>query len=80
MKTMYALRTSEGLTKAEALQETQIQFIRGFAGQKGKDSKEGRGANPVYEDDMKSTVGAEKYGSYSHPYYWAPFILMGNWL
>ena len=71
MKTMYALRIYEGLTKVEALQETQVQFIRGLAGQNKIGSKEERGAYPL---------GAEKNDSYSHPYYWAPFILMGNWL
>ena len=24
--------------------------------------------------------GKAATASYSHPYYWAPFILMGNWL
>jgi CHAT domain-containing protein/Flp pilus assembly protein TadD len=48
MLNLYSSRQSEGLTKAAALQRTQIQFIRSQ--------------------------------SYAHPFFWAPFILMGNWL
>ncbi len=47
MSGFYRLLTT-GLSKAEALQKTQQDFI-------------------IQEE-------------YAHPYYWAPFILMGNWL
>jgi len=48
MLDLYRSRQSEGLTKAAALQRTQIRFIQSQA--------------------------------YAHPFFWAPFILMGNWL
>ncbi|MFH2044939.1 MAG: tetratricopeptide repeat protein [Pseudomonadota bacterium] len=80
MKTMYALRTSEGLTKAEALQKTQIQFIRGLAGQEKSGSKEKRIGYSTGKKVANTSDETSKATSYSHPYYWAPFILMGNWL
>jgi CHAT domain-containing protein/Tfp pilus assembly protein PilF len=51
MQWFYRIREGEGATKAEALRQAQIVFIRG---------------------------GSQTH--YTHPYYWAPFILMGNWL
>ena len=45
-------RPRPGMTKAGALRQAQMGFIRGAKGNK----------------------------AYSHPFYWAPFILMGNWL
>ena len=53
MREFYGIRqTTPGMTKAGALRQAQMGFIRG-----GKSNK-----------------------AYSHPFYWAPFILMGNWL
>lgn len=49
--TQFYQQLRAGLSKAEALQATQIAWLK---------------ANPT--------------GRYSHPGYWAPFILVGNWL
>ena len=78
MQLMYKLREEENLTKAEALRRAQETFIQGRTSQDGSTAKRDRGARPVQEssDTSMSTPG----GHYSHPYYWAPFILMGNFL
>jgi CHAT domain-containing protein len=80
MKTMYALRTAEQLTKAEALQKTQIRFIRGLAGHETGVLKEKRIGYASGKLDVTPANETGKDAAYSHPFYWAPFILMGNWL
>ena len=69
METMYRLRQSTaGLPKGEALREAQEAMLNG----KLKLEESGvRGVNQV------RTVKAA--GDWSHPYYWAAFILLGNW-
>lgn len=65
MERFYTAR-QEGtsVTKSEALQRAQIQLIRG-----GADLSKG-----------STSASPDSAGPYSHPYFWAPFILMGNWL
>lgn len=50
MRRFYEIIKTQKRTKAEALQQVQVEFQNG------------------------------KAGEYQHPYFWAPFILMGNWL
>jgi CHAT domain-containing protein len=72
--------TTPNLSKAEALRQAQISLLRGEGG-----------GGPVSGDRRSSEMAAEvgnpnlpPYKSdprapFSHPYYWAPFILIGNW-
>jgi CHAT domain-containing protein/Tfp pilus assembly protein PilF len=68
MSAFYALLPSGKLTKAEVLRQAQIALITGSSPQ--LDQQQGR-----IDSIPKSTVV-----SLSHPYYWAPFILIGNGL
>ncbi|PLZ99882.1 hypothetical protein CEN50_05545 [Fischerella thermalis CCMEE 5268] len=68
MSVFYALLPSGKLTKAEVLRQAQIALITGSSPQ--LDQQQGRS-----DSIPKSTVV-----SLSHPYYWAPFILIGNGL
>jgi CHAT domain-containing protein/tetratricopeptide (TPR) repeat protein len=74
MATFYKLWvTTPGITKAEALQQAQLALLRGTA-----DLIEG----PQDPSATKSSAGASKQrpaSQYANPYYWAPFILIGNW-
>lgn len=65
MQNFYRLRQAQHLTKAEALRQAQLAMISGSY------AWTGAGSGPV------SPLAA---GKYTHPFYWAPFILMGNWL
>lgn len=73
-------RRQQGMNKAEALRRTQVAFLRG----EGRPSmglggnSEGRGV--VLADSAEDSGPSAAVRSYAHPYYWAPFILMGNYL
>ena len=58
--------------KAEALRQAQLAFLRGAASQATGGSD--RGFNAARE----GTAAARQAG-YSHPFYWAPFVLIGNY-
>lgn len=55
------------LSKAEALQRAQLELLRG-------DQRAPAGESRGFR--VPAAAGTAKY---SHPYYWAPFILMGDW-
>jgi CHAT domain-containing protein len=67
MTAFYTFLASSKLTKSEALRQAQIALITG----KSPSNKQQNGSNNV-----PAGVG----GSFNHPYYWAPFILIGNGL
>lgn len=79
MEQFYAQRTGHRLTKAEALRETQLRFLRGSqaAPAHAEDGATDRGV-VISGQPQGSSRASER--PYAHPYYWAPFILMGNWL
>lgn len=57
--------------KAEALRQAQIAFLRGSSESRAGGS--GRG----FQTDSEPAATANQAG-YSHPFYWAPFVLIGN--
>jgi CHAT domain-containing protein len=57
------------MTKAEALRRAQVALLAGEI-KPTKAGKDSRG--------LKSDVEPAK-ASFAHPFYWAPFILIGNW-
>jgi CHAT domain-containing protein/tetratricopeptide (TPR) repeat protein len=69
MQLFYSLRETKKLSKAEALRQAQQMFINADA-------------RALTDRQPHSRVLVSHKGTinpYSHPYYWAPFILMGNW-
>jgi CHAT domain-containing protein len=58
--------------KAEALRQAQLAFLRGPAEPLGAPSD--RGVQPVGDP-----TSAPRNVGYAHPYYWAPFVLIGNY-
>jgi CHAT domain-containing protein/Flp pilus assembly protein TadD len=74
MQLFYGFRQKNpGMTKAEAMQKAQQAFIEGKVGPALAEVSRG-----VTRTDGAKTVAAVT--TTDHPYYWAPFILMGNWL
>jgi CHAT domain-containing protein len=58
--------------KAEALRQAQIALLRGPAAAPGGGSDRGFQAVP-------EPASAAHEDGYSHPFYWAPFVLIGNY-
>lgn len=84
MREFYRIRESApGITKSDALAQAQLVLLRGTAMPRG-----GAGAERalIHEGDAKPmratapSFTAPENAPYAHPYYWAPFFLMGNWL
>jgi CHAT domain-containing protein len=66
-------RWAEGagkVTKVEALRQAQLDLLLGKTKAQGNGNDRGFGG-------AKPQPAAP--AGYSHPYYWAPFVLMGNW-
>ena len=75
MARFYKLWTSTpGLSKAEALRQSQLALLQP-ASESADPVEAARGFATASSHDRSSSRTAP----YSHPYFWAPFILMGNW-
>jgi CHAT domain-containing protein len=71
METMYRFRQAKPeLGKSEALRQAQEQMADGVL------KPEAAGAA---DRGVRVTAGAAAATAWTHPYYWAPFILIGNW-
>lgn len=82
MQNFYRLWNRNQLSKSEAVRAAQIGMIKGgMVPVHDKTTSRGwsltRGIQSIIEFDNQSKASANKY---NHPYYWAPFILMGNGL
>jgi CHAT domain-containing protein len=64
------------LTKAQALQAAQVALITGEA----VTGTDGQRAIAIPTGEGGRSVGSDAFPGYSHPYYWAAFILIGNGL
>jgi len=68
-------------TKSEALREAQLKLLRGEIAIEPATVPTDR--QIVHEDEKpppnKPHFTTDPKKPYAHPYYWAPFILIGNW-
>lgn len=74
MNAFYTALENSNTTKAEALRQAQIALITGDYTALGK--QRGLGVQQRISSSLSSKVA----NRLSHPYYWAPFILIGNGL
>jgi CHAT domain-containing protein len=80
MQSFYRIRKgSAGMTKLEALREAQLEMLRGEV-HINADAERDRGVIPNRASSGTADFPIDKNAPYAHPYYWAPFFLMGNWL
>ena len=85
MQAFYRLRESQpGLPKVEALRQAQLALLRGTGQSVGTVTTEVRGIDLV-QAGSRTTLGVlprftpDLQAPYAHPFYWAPFLLIGNW-
>ena len=78
MQQFYRIREAQpGTLKIEALRRAQVSLLTGSVtaagnvGERARPVKTGTVDAPPFTPDPKAP--------YAHPYYWAPFILIGNW-
>ena len=76
MALFYANRSVGHFSKAEALRQAQLTLLRGEVGSDEATSVTQRAA----VTSILKTHANVKSGRYSHPFFWAPFVLTGNWL
>lgn len=63
------------LTKTEALQDAQLSMIKGKLVSKSSSS----GCRAEIIDGAQDLFKCNANAPFAHPYYWAPFVLIGNW-
>ncbi len=68
------------VSKAQALQKAQLSLLNG-AYSPGESPKWLRGSDPINigDDAASKPFQTDPKAPFAHPYYWSPFILMGNW-
>jgi CHAT domain-containing protein len=83
MQDFYRLHEAKnGTTKIEALRQAQIELLRGTHSSAAASLSNNR--QIVHEEAKPSAANKPSFkpdpkAPYAHPYYWAPFILIGNW-
>jgi CHAT domain-containing protein len=80
MSEFYRLRKDRPrLTKAAALQLAQRELITGNFGSSTMTGAKRDTTEIVGADARRSAFITDSKRPYAHPYYWSPFILIGNW-
>jgi len=76
LMTAFYQALQKGMTKAEALRQAQIALITSQDKESGDSQRAGLRLSPQIQTALSQRVKDQL----SHPYYWAPFILIGNGL
>jgi CHAT domain-containing protein len=81
MKRFYQLREQK-MSKGEALRQAQLEFITGrlVVPTASAHATAQRGPERKAADTALKKFTPEQGKPFAHPYFWAPFVLMGNWL
>jgi CHAT domain-containing protein len=82
MQHFYRLREAKaGTSKAEALRQAQLALLRGELKVTASDGQGARAelAAAGSKELNRPHFSTDPKKPFAHPYYWAPFILIGNW-
>jgi CHAT domain-containing protein len=82
MQSFYRNWQTSGITKLEALRRAQLELIHGSPTLNKETTARGGIASSTHsaKHPESAPFAADPASPYAHPYYWAPFFLMGNWL
>jgi len=80
MRAFYKIRQEDRVSTAEALRRTQRLFIEGAFKETPGTQARNRGDVRTPRKNADISPQTTPPQGYAHPFYWAPFILMGNWL
>jgi CHAT domain-containing protein len=72
------LKNNPGISKAKALQTVQVSMLKGDLKPDNPQS-ESRGLSMRGNTPIVSTLIKDSVNIYKHPFFWAPFVLSGNW-
>jgi CHAT domain-containing protein len=79
MVKFYSLYDSPAsINKAQALRQAQLALLRGGT-RNAQRANTVRSSIRLDAENAPKTFTPDPNAKYSHPYYWAPFILIGNW-
>ncbi len=78
MRALYEAHKEDHLDKAEALRKAQLALLHGTVKAEGSDQT-ARGLARIGTSRPTGNFKVDPKAPYAHPFYWAPFILMGNW-
>ncbi|HEX4946360.1 MAG TPA: CHAT domain-containing protein, partial [Blastocatellia bacterium] len=79
MEEFYRGREAQKLTKIEAMRQAQIKLLRGELSKQPSETVASREIKHDSSAKAAPPFTPNKQRPYAHPYYWAPFILIGNW-
>jgi CHAT domain-containing protein/Tfp pilus assembly protein PilF len=80
MREFYRVReSSPGMPKLEALRQAQLALLRGTVASR-QEYKAHRGLSGKDVTGHEVQFTPDPHAPYAHPFFWAPFFLMGNWL
>jgi CHAT domain-containing protein len=72
--------SARNINKAQALRQAQLALLKGGNNQPVQQSLERKRSKKVSDGaNTPLTFTPDANAKYSHPFYWAPFILIGNW-
>ena len=79
MQRFYQIRDAQaGTLKAEALRQAQLSLLRGEEKTAAGDERR-RGISTEVSNSSRSGTMFSPKAPFAHPFFWAPFMLIGNW-
>jgi CHAT domain-containing protein len=78
MRAMYQAHKNDHVDKADALKEAQLALLHGTVHADSAGKAE-RGLARVDSAPATASFTTDPRAPFAHPFFWAPFILMGNW-
>jgi len=79
MGEFYRQRQEKRLSKAEALREAQLALLNGELKSDGKQIRRSKLGGEIPQNAGGAPFVTDPAKPFAHPYFWSPFVLIGNW-